>query len=360
VGVGMRMRALGLAGFIAVPGVAAAQTGDPSAGSTAVTNVVAGHLGEFDPAAALTVSGGQAGQPAVVSGPVGSAGTPSLLSSANERVWAKTFGIYARTGADALGPTLSVHGAGGVVGFDRLVDPSLLLGLAVGFTASRADSITLRSDANSYSGNAYAAWSSGPFEINGLAGVNWNNFSNTRTFPLILGVTAVTTSGSADGLGFVAAADIGYRYRFQIPNGQAYLKPLVGVRYSELDRNAAQEVSPAGTLLLFPRQAFDRFATITGVDLGATVRGWAGFTYSPEARIGWTHDFIDPSPFVFGSYGGLPFGTRDPEPGRDAVALALQVSAWQQSNFQIFTAYYGEFRENAVAHQGQIGFRLQW
>lgn len=363
--VGMRMRALGFAGVIAVPGVAVAQTGDPFAGSIAATNVVAGHVSEFDPASGLTASGGQSGQPAIVSGPVGSGpvGSPaasSLLSAATERVWAKTFGIYARTGADAFGPTLTVQGAGGVVGFDRFVDPSLMLGLAIGYTGSRTDSITLRSDAGSYSGTAYAAWSSGPFEINSLAGVNWSNFSNTRTFPLILGITAVTTSGTADGFGFVAAADIGYRYRLSIPNGQAYFKPLVGVRYSELDRNAAQEVSPAGTLLLFPRQGFDRFATMTGVDFGATVRGPAGFTYSPEARIGWTHDFIDPSPFVFGSYGGLPFGTRDPEPGRDGVALALQISAWQTSNFQVFTAYYGEFRDNAVAHQGQIGFRAQW
>jgi uncharacterized protein with beta-barrel porin domain len=360
VSVGRRLRALGLAGFVALPGVAAAQIGDPALGSMAATNAVASHLGEFDPANGLTATGGQGGRPAIVSGPVGAPAAVSMPSSATERVWAKTFGIYARTGGDALGPTTTVDAVGGVVGFDRLVNPSLLLGLAVGVTGSRVDSITLRSDAASYSGTAYAAWSSGPFEINSLAGVNWNDFANTRTFPLILGVTSVTTRGTADGFGYVAAADVGYRSRFSIPNGQAYLKPLIGVRYSELDRNAAQEVSPAGTLLLFPRQAFERFASFAGADVGATVPGWAGITYSPELRIGWTHDFIDPAPFVFGSYGGLPFGTRDPEPGRDAVAIAFQVTAWQKSNFQVFAGYYGEFRENAVGHQGQVGFRVQW
>jgi uncharacterized protein with beta-barrel porin domain len=63
---------------------------------------------------------------------------------------------------------------------------------------------------------------------------------------------------------------------------------------------------------------------------------------------------------VLAAFGPTALVLRDPEPGRDAAVVGLEVTAWKTADVQLFAGYVGEFRSNASAHQGRLGLRLTW
>ncbi len=85
-----------------------------------------------------------------------------------------------------------------------------------------------------------------------------------------------------------------------------------------------------------------------------------GWTVRPELRLAWSRYLFNPSPAVPAFLGDVLLVLRDPEPGRNAAVIGLELTAWKTTNLQLFTGYAGEFRSNATAHQGRLGVRLTW
>jgi outer membrane autotransporter protein len=303
------------------------------------------------------------GAPAVISGPVGgapaavSAGTPETL-----RVWGKSFGFESHVGGDANGPAYATKGIGAALGAEKLVLPNFLIGAAFGYTAADTGSAIQDVRASTLSGSLYGSYALGALEFDGAAGINGNRYEASRR--IAVGGTPLRFDGTTHGLGWSLYGDAGYRFQLPTALGSGYVKPLVAVSYSSLARDASTETATGGLALDYRAQTFDRLTSLLGVDFGAT-HALAGGFVRPEFRVGWIHEYTDPSPAVFASLGGLPGSpvpivTRDPNPGRDGLALGAQATMWSRASTQFFVGYNGEFRSNLESHQGTVGFRAFW
>jgi uncharacterized protein with beta-barrel porin domain len=302
--------------------------------------------------------------PAVISGPVGGgiSGGTSFVSpqTGGFRAWGKTFAFQANVGADATSPAWGTRGAGVAAGIEKFIMPNWLVGAAVGYTASdTADiaNVALHINTRTVSGAIYSSYALNGFEFNGLVGINGNDFSDRRILP-VFGAPTVF-GGGTHGLGYSAYGDAGYRFQIPTAVGAGYVKPFAGLNYSALARDAATERSASGLEFSFPSQTFERLSSLAGVDFGVTIPG-SVVSFRPEFRLAYLHDYINPAPLIHATLVGQPFPTKDPEPGRDALIVAAQITAWRVQNVQLFAGYTGEFRSNSEAHQAQAGARVSW
>ena len=317
----------------------AAQSGEGGVSAAAVAAV---------PGVALAASG-EAGAPG------GQASGPALPAQA----WALGFVYGTHTGADVRGGALTTRGGGVSVGVDRFFDPRFLAGVAL--TVSRASTIGIgvRTDTDAVSGAVYASWAPfGGFELDGQLGLNWAGVETSRA--LILNGIAVPTQGSADGLGFTALASVGHRFRVPTASGEAYLKPFVAGAYVSQERGAYTEFGATTPGLAFPAKTFERASLSLGVAAGVDLAAGDGWTLRPELRLAWARYLTDPSPPVEAFFLGAPTVLRDPDPGRNAAVVGIELTAWRTAGAQVFGGYVGEFRDNATAHQGRVGLRLTW
>lgn len=344
--------------------LAAAILAIPSAAPTAATAQSApaggfqGAVGtQLRDAAVQSPTPSDVGAPAVISGPVGGAPDASAGTPTTGRVWMKGFGFQTHVGADANGPAWTAKGVGGAVGAERLLLPNFLVGAAFGYTDTNTGNPIQDVHAQTISGALYGSYAIGGLEFNGLGGINGNRYDSKR----IINVLGTPTSfqGPARALGWSIYGDAGYRFQMPTALGPGYVKPLVALNYSSLDRERSTELSSGGLALVYSPQTFEHLTSLVGVDLGFT-HALAGGFVRPEFRLGWIHEYTDPAPAVFASLGGLPFVTRDPQPGRDGLSVGIQTTMWSRQNVQVFLGYNGEFRANLETHQGTAGFRYSW
>lgn len=280
---------------------------------------------------------------------------PSLAA----RAWGVGFGYGSRLGADARGAALRTRGGGFTLGIDRFLDPSLLAGISLSVSRGETRGIGVRTDTESVSGAAYASWLPfGGWELEGLLGVNRAGIESMRV--LIIDGIASRTRGSSDGLGLTAIGDIGYRARFPTSAGEAFVKPFAALAYTGQERGRFSEFGLLGPGLFFPSKTFERASGSFGVATGLDMSAGDGWTVRPELRLAWSRYLFNPSPAVPAFLGDVPLVLRDPEPGRNAAVIGLELTAWKTTNLQLFTGYAGEFRSNATAHQGRLGVRLTW
>lgn len=275
------------------------------------------------------------------------------------RAWGMGTGFSARIGADARGPALRSRGAGFVAGVDRLLDPTLLAGVALNFTEAETSSSGVRQDFRTFSGGAYVAWA--PFdgwELDGFLGNSWVELDSRRV--INLPGAPVATAGRSRGPGVSAAGSAGYRFRSATSFGEAYAKPFASLGYVAQQRRGFVESGPLGPGLVFPSETFERSTLNLGVAAGIEVSAGDSWTLRPELRLAWSRYLSDPSPQVPAFLFGTPVMVVDPEPGRDGALVSVEVAGWKRRELQAFAGYAGEFRANSTVHQGRGGVRLAW
>jgi outer membrane autotransporter protein len=300
--------------------------------------------------------------PGVALATSGSAGGGQVYAPASPnsvRAWTSVFGLYSRVGADARAPAFTSRASGITIGVDRYFDPTLLMGVTLSYTHSTTSSIGVASDVNNVAGAAYAIWTPlAGLELSGLIGGNASDIHTSRL--LTLGGVGVPLRGEAGGVGLNAAASAAYKFGFTTSSGEAYVKPFVAVGYSNLDRRGYSETGTGGIALVFDSQNFERSSVTAGLANGIDLSIGAGWTLRPELRLAWSRYLTDPAPAVIASLGGVPMVIREPEPGRDAGVVGVEVVAWNTGQAQLFAGYVGEFRSNAQTHLARGGLRVSW
>lgn len=283
----------------------------------------------------------------------------SINPESATRIWGSGFGSWSRVGSDARGPALTSSGSGFGVGIDRMLHPSFLGGIALSYSETETSSIASGSRVENLSGAVYGVWNPwAGFELSGLAGGGTSDIEATRI--LTIGGIGTRLRGDSGGMGLNLAAAAGYKFTISSTAGALFLKPFAAVTYSDLRRDEYVETGAGGVALLFPAQTFERATATLGVAAGADVTFGHGWTVRPELRLGWSRYLVDPTPPVVALFGGAPVVIRDPDPGRDAVVVGLDVTAWQSGYAQIFAGYVGEFRANAQSHLQRGGLRVSW
>lgn len=281
------------------------------------------------------------------------------MPGTESRAWATGYGFSSRTGADERGPRQKSHGAGFMAGVDRLLDPTLLVGVAVGFSQAQTSAPGLHRDFDTFSGGAYLSWAPRDgWELDGYVGHTWVELDSSRE--LSLRGTLVPTEGQSRGPGFSAAGTAGYRFRTSTSFGEAFAKPFVSLGHMSQDRQSYVESGPFGTGLEYPSKTFERTTLNLGLGAGIEVSAGEDWTVRPELRVAWSRH-LDESSFQIPAFLlGTPVLVGDPDPGRDGALVALEMTAWKRRELQAFAGYMGEFRSNSTVHQGRGGVRLAW
>lgn len=285
---------------------------------------------------------------------------PNQSGNQTNRVWTSGFGFTSRVGADERGPGYRSSGGGGTVGFDHFFSPTLLGGVALSYSRGETTSLGARSESDTVSGAVYGAWAPyAGWEVEGLLGIDSAQIDTTRV--LTFGGVPVVTRGDTSSLGFSAAGNVGYRFRFRFagPGGDAFFKPFAGLSYSSQDRDDYAEFGAFGPGLVFPSKTFERGALNLGGATGIDFNVGNGWIVRPELRVAWSHYFTDPSPDVPAFIGDTAIVLRDPQPGRNGAVVGVEVTGYT-AGLQVFAGYAGEFRSNLTAHQGRVGLRWAW
>lgn len=282
----------------------------------------------------------------------------AITSGQTARAWSSGFGFSSRVGSDSNGSGFRTKGGGVVAGFDRFLSPTLLAGVALGYSRTETNGIGTRNESDTISGAIYGAWAPYPgWELEGLIGIDHAEIDTSRV--LIFGTIPVTTRGDTRSLGFNAAGNIGYRFQFAAPVGAAFVKPFAGLSYASQDRDGYSELGQFGPGLVFPSKTFERSTFNLGAATGIDIDAGNGWIVRPELRAAWSRYLSDPSPDVPAFLGGVPIVLRDPQPGRDGAIVGAEITGIT-NGLQLFAGYAGEFRSNSTAHQGRVGLRLTW
>ncbi|GLS58202.1 autotransporter domain-containing protein [Methylobacterium haplocladii] len=273
-------------------------------------------------------------------------------------IWGLGFGNGYRIGADSSGPGLRAQGGGLMLGADRAIDPSLLVGAAFGYARSSTTASGTRGTSDTYLGAAYLGYQRDGVEVDAIAGLAYATLDSLRAVAPFGGV--MTARGRTDGFGAIASVEAGYRFLVPTEAGLLGIKPLAGVAYNDLHRSGFAETGAGGFGLSFAGQNFGRATTFAGVSTGLDLVTAGGLALRPDLRLGWTHDLIDASPFITTALLGQPFRTRDARPGRDGLLVDARVTLWSYQSVSLFAGYRGEYRPNAASHQGHAGLRVSW
>lgn len=289
--------------------------------------------------------------------PDGSAG---IAYPGGWRAWGQYLYSYSRTGADRDKAAVTTRGQGFSVGVERNFDPTLTLGVSVGYVDGDATSRGVRAGSESVTGSVYGWWNPwGGLEFDGVVGITGGS-TDTRRNVTYWGAP-MTIVGSADSLGASVLGSVGYRHRFDSAFGQAWVKPFLSLAYGSQRREAYNETAIIADLA-FPGKSFDRASSTLGVALGTDVSLGYGWTIRPEVSVGWTRYLTNPSPAVpaVDTATGNLIVLRDPRPGRDGLAVGAELALWRTASLQAFVGYGGEFRDNGQAHLGRVGLRATW
>ncbi len=278
--------------------------------------------------------------------------------SPSSGLWAQGYGSTGDRRADDTSSRYGYDTSGMMAGFDRQVADSLLLGISLGYSSTRAHMKELPDKAtiSSYQGALYGIYRNDPWYVSSVAAYGYNRYDTTRgiSFGEIARRANVAYGGHALG----GYAEAGYR----IAAAPVDVIPMVSVAGTSLVRNGFQE-RDAGAMNLDVDAG--RTSSLVG-SLGVRLR--KDYTVSsgsvtPEVRMRWDHEFSNNDHVLEASFSGYPtsaFTVRAERPERNSFAPGFTLTWRTKDNMDFHLTYDGSFSEDSTRHWGTLGLRYTW
>jgi outer membrane autotransporter protein len=259
---------------------------------------------------------------------------------------------------------LSHRSAGGAVGVNYQADPDLLLGLAVGGSASDF-SVPDRMTSGHLDGahlGAFAVSRQGPLYALGTASYGWFDNSTTRD---IVGVGAgETATGRFASNQLGGRLEVGWRQ----PVERLTVTPFAAVQFLRLWQQGYTETSvtsagaPGVLGLTFQPHAVSSLPTFLGAQVETRFEFRNGMAWAPYGRVSWVHEF-DPTRDITASLSLLPAGGFTVD-GARAASNSARVEAgsnlYLSSMISLFGNFTGEFSHLGSSYAGNAGVRVAW
>jgi outer membrane autotransporter protein len=290
---------------------------------------------------------------------------PPVYQPRTWRVWTGGFGGVQSFNGDASVGSADARTvvAGGAMGLDYQVDPTRLVGVAVGGSEAHL-SVPDRTTSGDVVGGhmgAYGVATWGALYAAGL--VSYSRFDNwtTRTIAGIGPTETATGSFASDLVG--ARLEIGRTYALPRFN----VTPFAALQGSTLWERGFTESSTAGGLpgilgLTYQSQTVTSLPTFLGVQFDTRWAFANGTVWSPFVRAAWVHEF-SPDRSTTGSLVSIP-GTLFTVDGARAWSNALKVNAGSRVALNryasLFASFDGEFSNSGHSYGGRGGVRFSW
>jgi uncharacterized protein with beta-barrel porin domain len=280
------------------------------------------------------------------------------------RVWTGGFGgVQSFNGDASVGSAnAGTSAAGGAMGFDYQVNPTRLVGVAVGGSESHF-SVPDRATSGNLLGGHVGAYGVATWGTLYAAGVlSYSRFDNDvrRTIAGVGPSEAATGRFASDLLG--ARLELGRSYALPWVN----LTPFAAVQTSTLWERGFTETSSAGGLsgilgLTYQSQTATSLPTFLGVQLDTRLTLY-NMVWSPFVRTAWVHEFR-PDRSIASSFVSVP-GTLLAVDGARAWSDALKVNAGSRLAINqyasLFASFDGEFANSGHSYAGRGGIRFSW
>jgi outer membrane autotransporter protein len=290
---------------------------------------------------------------------------PPVYQPRTWRVWTGGFGGVQSFNGDASIGSADARSAaaGGAMGFDYQVDPTRLVGVAVGGSDSHF-SVPDRATSGNLVGGHVGAYGLASWGALYAAGVlSYSRFDNevTRTIAGV-GPPETATGRFASDL-FGARLEVGRSYALPWLN----VTPFAAVQTATLWQRGFTETSAADGLpgilgLSFQSQTTTSLPTFLGVQLDARWTLANGTVWSPFLRAAWVHEF-NPDRSIANSFVSIP-GTLFAVDGARAWSDALKVNAGTRVALNqytsLFASFDGEFANSGHSYAGRGGIRFSW
>ncbi|MCE9521458.1 MAG: autotransporter outer membrane beta-barrel domain-containing protein, partial [Alphaproteobacteria bacterium] len=270
--------------------------------------------------------------------------------------WGRLVGVIGETDGDIGVAGTDFQLAGAIAGIDHVFTPILLAGAAAQFTTQDIDFDGRPDNAqvDSFELGAYMSYGDTRLYLNANASFIWHDIDVNRF------VGADVANGKYNGTtisGYVEGGKI-----FETEQG-VRIQPLVAVSYAHLETDGYSETGPAVTKLDVFGSEFDSLKGMLGARFAYPIQMDSGRKLVPEARIIWSHEFMDDqSSFLADAQGG-PFAPQlvtGEEYSRDTIILGTGLTAPLSEATSLFFDYDAGLSEDVTTHTLSAGFRTRW
>jgi outer membrane autotransporter protein len=290
---------------------------------------------------------------------------PPVYQPRTWRVWTGGFGGVQSFNGDASVGSADARtaAAGGAMGFDYQVDPTRLIGVAVGGSDSHF-SVPDRATSGDVVAGHVGAYGMATWGALYAAGVlSYSRFDNDvrRTIAGVGPTEAATGQFASDLLG--ARLELGRSYALPWVN----ITPFAAVQTSTLWQRGFTETSGASGLpgilgLAYQSQTTTSLPTFLGVQLDTRLTLANGTVWSPFVRAAWVHEFR-PDRSIAAAFESVP-GAQFSVDGARAWSDALKVNAGSRLAINqyasLFASFDGEFANSGHSYAGRGGVRFSW
>jgi outer membrane autotransporter protein len=281
------------------------------------------------------------------------------------RGWAGGFGgVQSFAGDPAIGSAdARTATAGGAMGFDYQIDPTRLIGFAVGASDGHF-SVSERATSGDVLGGQIGAYGVATWGKLYAAGfLSYSRFDNrtTRTIAGVGPTETVRGSFASDLIG--ARLEVGHSFAFY----GGSITSFAAIQGSTLWQRGFTESSTAGGLpgilgLTYQPQTSTSLPTFLGLQFDTHLTLANAAVWSPFVRMAWVHEFR-PDRSITGSFVSVP-GTLFAVDGARAGSDALKVNAGSRLALNryasLFASFDGEFSNSGHSYGGHGGVRLRW
>jgi len=290
---------------------------------------------------------------------------PSAYQPRTWRVWTGAFGGVQSFNGDASVGSADARtaAAGGAMGFDYQVDPTRLIGVAVGGSDSHFSVPDRATSGDVLAGHvgAYGVATWGALYAAGV--LSYSRFDNDvrRTIAGVGPTEAATGRFASDLLG--ARLELGRNYALSWLN----VTPFAAVQTSTVWQRGFTETSSASGLpgvlgLTYQSQTTTSLPTFLGVQFDTRLALANGMVWSPFVRAAWVHEFR-PDRSIAAAFESVPGALFSVDGGR-AWSDALKVNAGSRlvlnQYASLFASFDGEFSNSGHSYAGRGGVRFSW
>ena len=224
----------------------------------------------------------------------------------NNGWWLKGFGYWGNQGTVNAFVGYNSSIIGGMMGYDRQLDPGLRAGLAVGYSKSTINGqmFDAQTAFDTYRLTAYGAYEPGNWFLYGEASLGFNAYTGTRhvVFP---GFNQ-SAGSSYSGQEYTGSLITGYHFNVQ----GLTITPLASLQYSHVNLGGYTENTAPDINLIVQSQSYDFLQSGLGVKLAAPF-ALDGGALVPTVHAKWFYMLANPTLTNTASFaaGSAPFTT---------------------------------------------------
>jgi len=246
---------------------------------------------------------------------------------------------------------------GAMLGVDYRITPSLVLGIAAGYSdldsSFQHEAVVAGGGvtADGYSLSLYSTFYRGAFYIDGIVSYGSNDYEMNRRVFVPLGAGSAATQADWDlTANAITESDqhvLGLGVGYEINLGATSLSPYLRLNYMESQIDGYQETGAGAFEFIVDRYEVDSLVAVAGVSATHVVNTRFGAVI-PQARIAWAHEHQNDTDTLHYRYvweavpsGGSPwvFPIESEEPDRDYFVFGLGASGVFTRGAQLFVDY---------------------